>query len=134
MDHKVDEKTTAIGLRRAKQSERYTDPSAEQPRHHSLRHSGRDWVLRLRIWRSVPGRGVVQAGQREPVGLGAGCQMMESKAPQLREPRKRSVPVGEARHGCWEGGGGGAGHHQNLISCTHMASQRVGYIAKGCGC
>ena len=38
--------------------------------HHSLRHSGRGWVLRLRLWRSVPGKGLGLAVWREPEGLG----------------------------------------------------------------
>ena len=41
------------------------------PRHHSLRHSGGSWVLRLRLWRSVLGRGLGLAVGRQPEGLGS---------------------------------------------------------------
>ena len=60
-DLKVTEKSAAPGLRRAKESESHTDHLNHGPRHHSLRCSGRGWVLRLRLQRSVP---------REKTGVG----------------------------------------------------------------
>ena len=40
------------------------------PGHHSLRHYGRGWALRLRLQISVPRRGVGLAVWRQPEGLG----------------------------------------------------------------
>ena len=51
-DLKVREKSMAAGLRRAKQSDRGTDHLYHHPGYHSLRCSGRGWVLRLRLQRS----------------------------------------------------------------------------------
>ena len=44
-------------------------------RHHRLRHSGGSWALRLRLWRSVTGRGPGLAVYREPKGLGGGAPL-----------------------------------------------------------
>jgi len=46
--------------------------TASHPGHHSLRHLGGGWVLRLRLQRSVPGKGVWLAmwGQPERVRSG----------------------------------------------------------------
>ena len=50
-DLKVSKKSTGAGLRRAKQSESSTDHLHHCPGHYSLRHSSRDWALRIRLWR-----------------------------------------------------------------------------------
>ena len=41
------------------------------PRHHSLRHSGGGWALRLRLQRSLLGRGLGLAVWRQPKDLGS---------------------------------------------------------------
>ena len=70
---KVAEKSAAAALRKAKQSERHADYLHQHPGQHSLIHSGRrGWVLRLRIQRSVPGRGLGLAVYRQPEVLGNG--------------------------------------------------------------
>jgi len=51
-------KNTAAGLRTAKQSESHTNHLNHWPGHHRLRSSGRGWALRLRLQRSVLGRGL----------------------------------------------------------------------------
>ena len=53
----------------AKQSERCTDHVKHWPRLHSLRCSGRDWMLRLRFQRSFPRRGLGLVVWRQPKGL-----------------------------------------------------------------
>ena len=50
-DLKVAKESAAAALRRAKQRESRTEYLHHHPRHHSLRCSGRGWVLRLRLWR-----------------------------------------------------------------------------------
>ena len=59
------EKSKGAGLRRAKQKGAaqtiYTTAPRSQPERHSLRDLGRGWALRLGLWRSVPGRGLVLA-------------------------------------------------------------------------
>ena len=61
-DLKVSKKSIAAALRRrAEQSESHTDHLHHHPRHLSLRRSGGSWVLRLRLQRSVPGRGLGMA-------------------------------------------------------------------------
>ena len=55
-DLKVSKKSAIAGLRWAKQSESHTDYLHHHPRHHSLRHLG--GALRLRVWRSILGRGL----------------------------------------------------------------------------
>ena len=57
-DLKVMKKSTAVGLKTAKQSESHTDHLNHRPGHHSLRCSGRGWALRLRLCRAVLGRGL----------------------------------------------------------------------------
>ena len=46
-------------------------PSVPLPGHHSLRCTGRGWTLRLKLRRSVPGRGLELAVWRQPEGLGS---------------------------------------------------------------
>ena len=53
-DLRVVEKSTAVGLRRAKQGETTQTIFTTGPGHHSLRClGGGDWALRLRLWRAV---------------------------------------------------------------------------------
>ena len=70
-DLRVTKKSAAATLRTAKQSESHTDHLYHLPGHHSLTCSGRGWVLRLRLQRSVPGRGLGLAVWRQPEGLGS---------------------------------------------------------------
>ena len=77
-DRKVGEKSTAAGRRRAEQSESHTDHLHHCPRHQSLRHLGGGRALRLRLWQSVPRRGLGLAVWRQPAGLG-------SSVPWVRE-------------------------------------------------
>ena len=58
---KASEKSASKGLRRANQRENCTDHWYHHPGHHSLRYSGRVSVLKLRLWRSVMGRGLLLA-------------------------------------------------------------------------
>ena len=74
-DLKVSEKSTAAGLRRAKQREGGIDHQYNIPGQHSLRCVKRGWALKLRLQRSVPGRGLGLAVWRKPEGL-------ESSAPR----------------------------------------------------
>ena len=50
-DLKVTKESATAGWTRAKQSESHTNHLHHCPRNHSLRHWGRGWVLRLRLWR-----------------------------------------------------------------------------------
>ena len=52
---KASEKSAAAGLRRAKQRAVQTIGTTAL-RHHSLRHKGRDWVLRLGLQGKLQGR------------------------------------------------------------------------------
>ena len=61
------EKSTAAGLRRAKQSESHTDRAYHHPQKPYLRGC----ALRLRLWRSAPGRGLGLTVWRQPKGLGS---------------------------------------------------------------
>ena len=65
------EKSAAAGLRTKKQSDRFTDHLNHWHRHHSLRCLGGGWAARLRLWRSVPGSGLVLGVWRQPKGLGS---------------------------------------------------------------
>ena len=64
---RASEKSAAVKLKRAKQKESHTEH-----RYHCSRtpHSGRAWVLRLRLQRSVWGRGLGLAVYKQPEGLG----------------------------------------------------------------
>ena len=61
------------------------------PRHHSLRHLGRDWALRHRLQRLVPWRGLGLAEWRHPEGL-------ESGVPWAGE---QSATTKGAQEGAW---------------------------------
>ena len=63
------EKSIAAGLRRAKQRERAAQTIGNTTsEHHSLRCLGGDWAPRLRLWRSVLGKGLGLAVWRDPEG------------------------------------------------------------------
>ena len=68
-DFKVAEKSTAAGLRQAKQSESHTYHLHHGSRHHSPRCSGGVWALRLRIQRLILRRGLGLAVWRQSEGL-----------------------------------------------------------------
>ena len=98
-DLKVTKKSTAAGLRRAKQSESRRDHLHHCSGHHNLGCWGGGWALRLRLQRSVLGLTV----WRQPGGL-------ESSEPQAGEQnttaegtRRRSGPTGGARSHSWGG-------------------------------
>ena len=101
-DPKVTQKSAEAGLRRAKQRERHTDYLHDCPGQQSLRCSGGGWELRVRLWRSVPGRGLGLAVCREPEGLGSSVPGLGRRMPELREPG-RSGQTRQARHHCWGG-------------------------------
>ena len=67
-DLKVTEKSAAAGLR-TKQSENHTDHLHHSPEHHSLRCLGGGWARRLRLWRSVSGKGLGWPVWGQPEGL-----------------------------------------------------------------
>lgn len=125
-DLKVIEKSSAAGLSWAKQTESHTDHWYHCHRHHSPRCSGDSWALRLRIQRSVLGRGLGLAVWRQLEQLG-------SSVPWAREPSTIA-------EGSWEEvwdhrsskapllgrvTGGKADHHRNIIPCTLAGSQRA---------
>ena len=113
-DLKVSEKSAAAVLRRAKQSESRTDNLNHWPRHHSLRCSGRAWVLRLRLWRSGMGSGLVLTVWGQPWGLrsdvpwaGEWNAMAEGNWEKVWACRRSKVPLlCKVR--------GGANCHRNL--------------------
>ena len=72
-------------------------------RHHSVRCLGGGWELRLRLWTSVLERELEVAVWRQPEGLGSSVPVAGEQSAKLRESRRRSGPVGEARHHCWGG-------------------------------
>ena len=126
-DLTVAEKSTAAGQRTAKQSESCTDHPNHQHGYHSLRHSGRGWVLRPRLQRSVPGRGLRLALWRQTEGLrssapwagewcatswGVDCRA-EGTQEKVLAGRRGKVPLlGRAR-------GGGVDHHRKLPVHTY---------------
>ena len=120
-------KSRAAELRRGKQSESCTDHLHHHPGHHSLRCSGGDWALRLRLQRSVLGRGLGLALWRQPEGLGrsmpqAGEQNTTAGGTQEEvwtHRRSKVLLLGRAR-------GEGTDRHRNLFPCA--GSQRVGHL------
>ena len=114
-DLKVTEKSSAAGLRRTKQSESCTNHLHHHPGHHSLRCLGGGWALRVRLWRSVPGRRLELTVWRQPEGLGsvvpqAGEQNTIAKGIQevVWAREKQGALLGRAR-------GGGVDCHRNLL-------------------
>ena len=99
------------------------------PRPHILRCLGVAWVLRLRLWKSIPGRvlGLAVWGQTEGLRIGV-LQTGEwnARAEGTREEvwahRRSKVPLlGRVR-------GGGADCHRNLPMQAHMDTERVGHL------
>ena len=120
-DLKVAKKSTTVGLRMAKQSESHIDHLNHQPRHHSLRCLGGGWMLRLRLWRSVPGKGLESVVWRQPkeqcaTGREAVCYGLGSGMPWQRKcgtHRKSNAPLlGRMR-------GEGEDHHRKLPAPEH---------------
>lgn len=64
------------------------------PEQHSLRCSGRAWTLRLKLWRSVPGRGLGLPVWINLRGSGVVCHGLESGEPQ--EYGMKLGPIQEA--------------------------------------
>ena len=129
---KAAEKSAAAALRKAKQSERHADYLHQHPGQHSLIHSGRrGWVLRLRIQRSVPGRGLGLAEWKQPEELGSGVTQDGEKNSTANgnweevwaHRRSKEPLLGRAR-------GVGADCHRNLFpcTCTHANCQGVGRL------
>ena len=74
----------------------HTDHLYHRPGHHSLRCLGRGWKLRLRLWRSVPGRGLGLAVWGQPEELRSSeLQAGERYMPRARERNTRA-------EGTWE--------------------------------
>ena len=127
-DLKVTTKRAVAGLRRAKQSEGQTGYLHHHPGHHSRKHLGVDWGLRLRLQRSLPGRGIRLAVWRQPEGLGSGVPqageqsaIAEGTQDKVWAYRRNKVPLlGRVR-------GRGVDHHRNLFH-VHADSQMVGHL------
>ena len=102
------------------------------PGHHSPRCSGMGWVLRLRLWRSVLGRGVGLNVWRQTEGLG-------STAPWAGEQNTTAEGIGEevCAHKRSKASllervrGGGVDCCRNLLPCAHTGSQMVWYFGTG---
>ena len=62
------EKNAAAGLRKTKQRESHTNHLYHHLGHHGPRHLSGGWELRLRLQRSVPGRGLGLAVWRQAEG------------------------------------------------------------------
>ena len=97
-----------MGLRPAKQSESRKDHLNHRPGHHSLSCLGGGWAQRLRLQRSVPGRGLGPAVRGQPEGLRSkapqaeeGNTMAEGTQEKVRTHRrgKAALSVGERRTG-----------------------------------
>ena len=117
-DLKVAKKSTAAGLRRAKQSESCTDHLHHHPRQHSLRCLGEGWVLRLRLLRSVLGRGLELVSWRQHEGAREQCTTAEGSREEVwAHRRSKGLSVGRARKV-------GVDHHRNIFLCAHMGCQR----------
>ena len=104
------EKSSAAGLRRAKQTESCLDDQNHCPEHHSLGHSGGGWTLRLGLWRLDAGKGLGLAVCKQPEGAGEQCTTAEGMwRGGLGPPEKQGTIIGRAR-------GGKAGPPQELLS------------------
>ena len=117
------EKSMAAGLRSRKQSERRTDHLNHWHRHHRLRCLVGGWVLRLRLWRSVPGSGLGLVVWSQPKGLGSSMLLVGecyakgwgveshgrgNPGEGLDLQERQGATVGKGR-------GGGAGCHRKLL-------------------
>ena len=133
-DHNVAKKNTAAGLRRAKQIERSTDRLHHHSGRHCLRHLGSGWILRLRLWKSVPGRGLGLAVRGQLKDLGSGVPWPGEQC---------AMGWGGERHSRGNPGGGlslqekkGAivreGERRRVLTyesfCAGTGSQRVGQL------
>ena len=133
-------KSAAAGLKTAKQSESHTDHLNHRPRHHSLRHLGRDWVLRLRLQRLVQGRGLGLAVWGLPKGLRSSAPWAgkwytmgwvvehhgrgnPGEGPGLQERQGAIVGKGERRRGQTD-----IGNSPHLSLCMPAGSQRAGWL------
>ena len=123
---KVSKKSTGAGLKMAKQRDSHTDHPYHRPR-----HSGRNWVLKLGLRRSVPGRGLELAVWRQSEGPGssvlwAGEQNATAKGTQkevwVHRRRSKAPLLGRVR-------GRGADNHRNIFPCAHVDSQRGGHLS-----
>ena len=100
------------------------------PGHHSLRCSGRDWALRLRLQRSVLGRGLGLGVWRYPERLGSGV-------PQDGEWNTTAEGTWEEIW-AWEASlfgrvrRGGMNHHRNLFPCAHQRTPSSTPQRAGC--
>ena len=93
---------TSNPLRKAQQPEwrrqsreKVTKTIITAPRHHRLRCSGEGWMLKFRLQRSAPGRGLGLAMGRQPEGLEIRAPEARVRAPQPREPRRRRTHLKE---------------------------------------
>ena len=106
------------------------------PGHHSLRHSGGGWALRLKLCRSVPGRGlglavwgqpkglrstVPQAGEWCAMGWGVECHGRGNPKDGLGPQEKQSSTGGEGKRRARPPSVG-----ISMCSCT--GSQRAGRL------
>ena len=83
-------KSASLGLRRADRMKAAKTLCTTTPGQYTLRRSGRGWVLTLRLWRSIVGRGLGLALWRQPPGLGSGVS-------QPREPGRVLDPQEKQR-------------------------------------
>ena len=86
------EKSTE-GRLKAKQTESHRDNWYHPLGHHSLRYTGRGWVVRLGLQRSVRGRELGLAVWKEHEGT-------RKCVPRPRECRRKSGTAREARCNC----------------------------------
>ena len=121
-DLKVSEKSTAAGPRRAEQSESLcTDHLQHRPGHHGLGRSGGGWVLRLRLRRSVPGRGRgLAVWERRCHGQGSG--VLRAGEWNARQREQGEGPGQQERHGAT------AGERSHLLG-----SGRMGVLGQAAG-
>ena len=112
---KATEKSAPAGLRREKQRGSHTNHWY----HHSLRHSDRGWALRLRLQRSVPGKGLGLAVWRQPEGLrssvpwaGEHSTIAKGAQEEASAHRRAKVPFGGGARG------GGEGPPKSIFLCT----------------
>lgn len=87
-------KRAAAGHRRAKLREPHKS-SVPPPGHHHLTHPGGGWVLRLRLWRSVPCRGLGLTVWREPEGTREPCATAEGALEETWPQEKQGAIVEE---------------------------------------
>ena len=95
------EKSSAAGLRRAKQSERYIDNQYNLLGHHSLRHWEGGKVLRLRLQRSVPDYGWLYGDSLRE--LGSGVPRPGEQSATAEGNWEEVWACREARCHCWGG-------------------------------